>query len=187
VSGRLLSEFLDAAEHVTPAVAKAMASLGVAFIIDGLPRYGITRIECNGELYEPSIDGGPALIVAELCGGTDYGKVAVEDLIAFLPNQPSKWFLRHGSIDVLGETAIVKAQGLKTALTVYRTPLAWLQAASQGACLLNWRADPRYVFRGIADLKCEDETLARRLTARIAECSLPVPRVSSVRRIGRAA
>jgi hypothetical protein len=186
MSRALLSEFLDAAERVTPGVEQAMRGAGGAFMVDRLPRYGVARIEPHGAHYEPCDDGVPAVIVTDLFGGLDIG-VAVEDLVAYLPSRPGTMFRRTGAIDALGQDAIFEAQCDGAELAVYRTPLGWLAANRRGACLVNWAADPRTVFHGVAALRCEDDALARRMQARIAECSLPVPRVVTMHQTRRRA
>lgn len=173
----LISEFLDAAEAVTPAVDRAMARAGVAFMAAGLPRYGIARIRPEADLYEPDEDGIPALLTTEWFGGIDCGAL-IEDIVATVLDHRLQSYRRIGLCAVLGDSAIAGARSRRMDLSIYRSPLSWLAAGGRGACLVDWTADPRYVFRGIPNLRCETDQLGRRLNARIAECSLAAPRIS---------
>jgi hypothetical protein len=186
MSSAILSEFLDAAEAVTPAVDRAMARAGIAFMVDGLPRYGIARIRAEGGFYELCDDGVPALLAVEWHGGVNSG-VVIEDIVATVFAGRGGCYRRLGSIDVLGQNAIGMARAHRSDIVVSHSPLTWLAGKCRGACLINWSADPRYVFHGIRNLRCETDQLSRRLAARIAECSLPTPFVIAPRRSYRRA
>lgn len=60
----------------------------------------------------------------------------LEDILAFNPNEPEKWWMRTGGAPLLGAGAL-SDQLLGKPLHVYRTPLSWLKGGCDGVVLLD--------------------------------------------------
>jgi hypothetical protein len=107
---------------------------------------GVKRIQIHEGLYEPAEDGFEAVVIATniLKGGQ------IEDLIAFRPSEPDKWWLRLGIARWLGEWDLGTRLVTRSAsieqpilarqttwtdepLHIYRNPLEWLRASCDGA------------------------------------------------------
>ena len=106
------------------------------------------------EMVEP-VTGGPYLNLVRPVGPTSFefdasGREAVVveahdeagdvlDLVAWMPERPDRWRAMFGTAPALGMGAATSTMtyidGLP--LQIYRTPLEWLQAAGDGAVLLD--------------------------------------------------
>ncbi len=62
----------------------------------------------------------------------------IVDLVEWSPNKPASWTLKLGLAVLLGEEAADRAALLDEPLAVYPTPLAWLLAFGNGACVVDW-------------------------------------------------
>ena len=120
-------------------------------------RPSFVYLRANGidfETVEP-VTGGPYLNLVRPVGPTSFdfdagGREAlvveaqdedgaVLDLVAWLPDKPERWRCLFGTAPALGMGAATATatyvEGLP--LQLYRTPLEWLQAAGDGAVLLD--------------------------------------------------
>jgi hypothetical protein len=106
---------------------------------------GIARIETSDSLYQPSEGGlGAIIIITGLIAGGGH-----EDLLAFCPAEPDKWYLRKGVARWLGEwelgrrlvtvpthiepPALASPCRSDDPLHIYSNPLEWLRNACDGA------------------------------------------------------
>lgn len=129
-----------------------------------LPKFGrgLIHAEPSG-LYQPAEDDGdPAVLlgVADRYGG-------LVDLVAWHHDRPSRWWVRRGVCEILGEAEIDRAFSLNLPLYLFETPDGWLFNHGPGgywpaACVLDWQVDPRPIFSGIR-IVCESQELMARL------------------------
>ena len=120
-----------------------MTELGIPedFICRCPHRVGFAHIQKQGDYYQPVEDGDLAVVVAAVLD------LEIRDLIAFNPDEPGRWHLRRGEVDVLGAECL----GEKVFPTIiYPNPLRWLQSGGNGICIVNWTFDPlaRLAFAG---------------------------------------
>lgn len=71
------------------------------------------------------------------------GDLWLNDLIAFRPDDPGRWWYRTGNGGVLGEDNLLLALETGYPITLQPDPLAWLQADCRGAVHLD-DLDMRY-------------------------------------------
>ena len=132
--------------------------------------YGVGRIIPNPSgFFEFHEDGTEALIVAE--GAPDVpGWHFIEDLVAFIPDRPDRWWLRRGQVDLLGGYNLRPHKLQDTCL--HANPLDWLRGGATGICIVNWRFDPDRLLYGAGKIITAGHELRRRLRARIVENAL---------------
>lgn len=132
---------------ILPKHAIAVGGLGVAKIspvTDGLFEFG-------GELS--------AVILPVYWGAIPTEKALVpdwelEDILAFIPKEPSQLWLRCGDAVFLGAGALDHLY-LGATLKIHRTPMSWLLDHGEGCVVLDWpRAADR--LRSIATVIAED-------------------------------
>lgn len=89
----------------------------------------------------------------------------VVDYVAWLDDDPSRWWLRHSAAVLLGVDAIHRAVWRDGRARLYPTPCAWHAAQDDvGACVVDWDAfDPALEFAGLDAVTCSTPALARRL------------------------
>ncbi len=134
------------------------------------PLVGIGHIVPHSSgLFEFHDDGDLGLIVPE--GEPEVpGWAWIDDLIAFMPDNPSRWWRRRGEVDLLGAANITPWR--LSPLVIYETPLSWLQAGADGICVVDWAIDPIARLVGTGYLEAETPALKRRLERRIQEVAL---------------
>lgn len=118
--------------------------------------------------YEPHEDGENALIVAT---GTPAAPIwiTLDDLIAFDPETPGRWWRRRGEAQILGMHNIRREPVFP--LQIHETPLSWLQAGAKGICIIDWSFNPeRLLFAG--PLQVESDRLKERLEQRIRDAAV---------------
>ncbi|MCZ6588390.1 MAG: hypothetical protein O7B24_10660 [Alphaproteobacteria bacterium] len=104
---------------------------------------GWARVSIAGRLYVPSHAGDVAIIQPVWAGPAPSIYQAVEhtqlaDLIAWLPEEPTRWFYRLGAPGaVLGANNLELAHSEGWPITFELSPLAWLLADCRGAVLLE--------------------------------------------------
>jgi hypothetical protein len=98
------------------------------------------------------------------------------DLLAFHPARPDHWALRLGVATWLGSIAPQHCN--PDPVRVWRTPLRWLQADSEGLCLLTRdRAENHRILTAcLGGIVADDEIHARELR-RVLERPWRVPEV----------
>lgn len=170
-------EFEDAAGGMTANHRARLDALGVpAKIHSGITAYaGWSRIETTPDgFYQPCPHGRWAVLIP--CGWTDYlGQwTAIDDLVGFHPDDPSRWWRRLGAVDLLGEEQVQDALDRRQPLRLHATPLDWLRNGCQGAVVLDWRAEPRRLFNGLPSVIADTPDLAERLGQRIAQAPFSI-------------
>jgi len=110
---------------------------------------GITRVETSNGLFQPSEGGWGAIIMATaIVTGGGY-----EDLLAFRPAAPDRWWLRNGVAKWLGEwelgrrlvtapihidpPALMPSHRTDEPLHIFSNPLEWLRAGCDGCVPLT--------------------------------------------------
>lgn len=103
---------------------------------------GYTRIETDGETYQPVPNGFPAYIIAEEIRTNDdlaNPQWEILDLIAVTAERAPRIFTRKGLAWALGawtvSASIITGEPLRT----YRTPFGWLRANREGLCVVDER------------------------------------------------
>ncbi len=138
--------------------------------IFGLPlMIGVAKVQTSPSgFYEPNDDGENVVIVGEgLRAGPTWA--TLDDLIAFRPQDPGRWWRRRGEVQVLGSSNIRPEPVFP--LILHDTPLSWLQARARGVCVIDWRVDPeRFLYAG--PIEAESPTLKARLRRRIQSAAL---------------
>ena len=140
-------------------------------VIFGLrPLIGVDHIVTHSSgLFEFHPEGDLALIVAE--GEPEVpGWTEVHDLLAFMPEEPGRWWLRRGAVDLLGASNI--SHWRLSPLVIHETPLSWLQTAATGICIVDWAFDPLARLVGAGQLLLETPALKRRIEDRFTEAAL---------------
>ena len=127
---------------------------------------------------EPYSDGSfsftPDGIVAH-CAAVPgvYGRT--EDIVAWLPTAPGRWWLRLRIGVILGLEEVERCDYLHEPLHLFWTPQDWLTADRRGAVILDWKAHLPFWLPMNAPIKCQNERLARKVTAALTP---PRPNVS---------
>ena len=128
------------------------------------PRFGRARIQpLVGGNYRPSRDGQWAVIL-EVRDRHD----EPADLAAWLPKDPSRWWLRHGDeTPILGARALAFAADCHEPVALLPTPEAWLFSHSKPnsravVCVLDWGADIGPLFEGVTTVSCDSPELRDR-------------------------
>ena len=158
---RLAAEWL-ATPDLNSRQYRQLAELGVSWqAIHRCGGLGWARIATIGSLYAPSGDGDVAAIQPVwACPPSIYNAVEsprLYDLIAWRPSVPETWWYRYGlGHPVIGEDLYLDAIETGGPLTVFSTPLEWLQAEGQG-CVFLTNAEARWAAEGEAVLSPVDD------------------------------
>jgi hypothetical protein len=162
----IFAEFTAATAAVERADFDLLVAQGVPrnWLWLGPMRFGVAEITASNDTYQPMVGGERAIVVPaiprndidEVLGNVDPG-----DLIAFLPNDPSKWWCRTGACPFLNPVAIARAEIYRQPLRLHRSPLDWLRAGGDGAVVLDERAHLRLHLGGVGEIICDDLALAR--------------------------
>ncbi len=172
----LADEFSAAVCNLTPQRIGWLRGFGIpdsAIFVEPL-KIGVANVQTfPSGFYEPSDDGNPAVIVAEGWPEPPIWDV-IEDLIAFLPQDPGRWWHRRGEVQLLGAYNIRSEPVFPLALR--ETPLSWLQAGTAGVCVIDWSLDP--IARLPGYLKVDSPQLKSRLERRIQQAALSLFDVS---------
>lgn len=132
---------------------------------------GVGRIVPNASgLFELHDDGEPALIIAE--GEPEVpGWAVLDDLVAVMPDDADRWWLRRGAIDLLG--AYNLNSWTVDPVVLHATPMRWLQGGARGFCIIDWQLDPgQLLFGATGGLVADSEALRDRLRQRIVDHAL---------------
>jgi len=136
------------------------------------PYLGIARIVVGDAFFDFAEDGELAWIVPV---GEPY-PIAwewLDDIVAFFPSDPSHWWLRRGSAEILGLDQVEMARWLGEPLILRRTPLDWLRAGMKGAVILDRNLDPRSTFYDIAEIRVADDSIGQAIEQRLADLARP--------------
>lgn len=167
----LLDELAAAVCNLPPATIARLQCFGIpeAVIFDLPLMIGVAKVQTfPSGFYEPSDDGKNVVITA---AGRPAELVWAEldDLIAFRPQDPDRWWRRRGEVQVLGSGNIRPEPVFP--LTLHDNPLSWLQAGARGVCVIDWRVDPeRFLYAG--PIEAETSSLKARLERRIQSAAL---------------
>lgn len=97
---------------------------------------GMNRVTLHGgRFFEPDEDGRLAFVQPVWPGDAFKGDPI--DIAAWFPKCPGRAWTRMGVGVFLGEANVVRARVYETPLSVYRSPLEWLQAGGHGAAILD--------------------------------------------------
>ena len=100
--------------------------------------------------FELASDGPNALII-----GADLLDDGLDDLVAWCPERPDRWWHRLGFARLLNEYAVLRAMGCREPLLLWRSPFNWLRMGCDGAVVLDWPlALP--LLRGVSEVVAED-------------------------------
>ena len=150
-----------------------------------MPRFGRSRVQpLASGAYRPSGDGQWAVIL-----GVQDRFDEIVDLVAWLPKDPSRWWLRDGDeTPILGARALAFAADCHEPATLLPTPEAWLfahrerpkiDARMTGAevyvgpdavvCIMDWGVDLGPLFDGVSRVNCESQALSERFTTALRQ------------------
>ena len=162
-------------------------------------RFGRAKIQpLASGAYRPS-DAGQWAVVLEV--RDRHNELA--DLVAWLPDDPGHWWLRHGDeTPLLGARALAFAADGVGPVTLLPTPEAWLFAHRErpkldagmigtevyvgpGAvvCIMDWGVDLAPLFDGVLRVDCDSPELQKRLqrSLRAREPRITAPRQGASR------
>ncbi len=168
----LQHEFALTTDGVSPLVVKRFLQWGIPPRIIYGPRHhvGVARIVTTSDgFFEFHETGARAAIVPE--GVPEWPAWdEIHDLVAFMPDNPSRWWQRRGDVDLLGASNITPWR--LSPLTIHETPLSWVQAGADGVCIVNWALDPIVTLERARHLEVETPALKKRLESRVQEVAL---------------
>jgi len=167
----------------------ALGVTGAAMIAVGL--VGVARIEAGrAGLYQPVEHGRPALVLPAWDrapirpdGQLDY-EAALVDLLAVRPADPERWWLRRGSVALLGEWQVWHASLGSEPIAVHRDPLRWLLTGGAGVVLLH--DDGFDTLANLPGLIAEDVEHGRHIKDRLSR-PMRTPQIYVRSHVGRAA
>ena len=145
-----------------------------------LPHFGRARIQpLASDNYRPS-DAGKWAVIMEVRDRHD----EIADLVAWLPEDPSRWWLRHfDETPIIGARSLAFAADCHQPAILYPTPEAWLFAQrerSKGAivCIIDWGVNLTELFAGVSKVECRGSDLQKRFTSalRAWEPQITAPR-----------
>lgn len=149
---------------------------------------GLLRIATTGRYFEPAAPGGDlAVIVPDYRIDEDGDGAELVDLVAFRVGNQSRTWVRTGYARALGAwnaDAILDAtpnwrlpnDPPPPVLRLYRTPLSWLRALCDGACILN-PAWAEYLLGGIGRVQPEGDRHAHDFHRVLRKHPVSLPRI----------
>ncbi len=119
----------------------------------------VTRISTAGRLWMPESTGAPAFVSPVWAGAAPSIYSSVEtpvliDMIAWRPDDPTRWWYRTGEGAVLGTDNLDLAHAEGWPICLARSPLEWLQADCRGAVLLD-HCEARWAGAGLHETDAE--------------------------------
>ena len=180
------AELADAVCNLPPTTITRLRCFGIpeSVILDLPLMIGVAKVQTfPSGFYEPSEDGDPAVIIAEGWPEPPIWDV-IEDLIAFKPQEPGRWWRRRGEVQLLG-TYNIRPEPVFP-LTIHETPLSWLQAGAHGVCIVDWSIDPERLLCA-GPLEVESDQLKARLERWIRQAAFEKFEIAVPRNIRHAA
>lgn len=130
---------------------------------------GVLRCDMRGaQFFEPTNElyGIDAVLMPVMEEGT------VIDLIAWRTLAPDAWLWRNGDGWALGIDQITQPSpwdGFRE-ITLHATPLDWLRAGGDGACILDWSAVSHIRRLALFDtIRCDHPTVQKRLSGILSQ------------------
>jgi hypothetical protein len=154
------------------------------FLWHGAMRFGAAEIApCNDGTYQPIESGQRAIIMptipvlspAEWQEGDDIEDVG--DLVAWRPEEPTRWWCRTGMLPVMNPGAVLGAEFYREPLKLWSSPLAWMRAAGEGAVILDPVANLRFWLGSVSEILADSHELGREIDRRLREPRVRLPRV----------
>ena len=165
-------EFALTTDGISSLVLEYFKRLGIPNRIIYGPRHhvGVARIVTTRDgLFEPHDDGELALIVPEGVPEVPAWD-EIHDLVAFMPDDPARWWRRRGDVDLLGASNMTSWR--LAPLIIHETPLSWLQGGATGICIVDWSFDPLARLTGAGHLVIETTAVRRQLEHRIKDVAI---------------
>lgn len=164
------TEFAEAAAAMTVRDFDALCAQGVnrGFLLSGSSRVGIAEARTLGDRrYEPRPGGDRQFVVPiyplPSLWADDCWLRGIPDLVAWQPNRPEAWWRRLGACPLLNPRAVDAALEADKPLKLWRTPLAYLRAAGEGAVVLEFADELRPDLAAVREIECETVALAERV------------------------
>lgn len=138
-----------------------------------------------GTMWLPSEDGRPLVVLQVFMGmriddDAEEAEPLICDLVAFDPAKPGEWFMRRNEYGMaLGGDKLAACGASyfhEPEVRLYETPLSWLLAGCDGACLLSGR-ECRSLLVGIPRVICETVELAERVDSMLKNGEPDWPRI----------
>ena len=149
----LADEFSAAACSLTPKRLDLLREAGVEHCWP--LNFGCSPIETHSNgLYEPAEQGRYAVLVP--VGHHDELNWHLDDICAFYPEHPERWWRRTGDGLLLGTAngfSILEPRRL------HSRPLDWLCDQGRGACILDWSEDPADLLMSVGSLVADRAVL----------------------------
>jgi hypothetical protein len=167
----LADEMRAAADRIELKHCQRLAAMGVTEWPKLTEQGLIGLVRCTvgkNDIYEPAEDGTDHIALAVLEDG------ALVDIVAFTVDDPQGWALRTGNGWALGVDNIRYAQGgwgeADSTLRMCATPLDWLRAGCEGACIIDgysWQASSE--VRNVKSLEVDSPAMARALRLQLSK------------------
>lgn len=94
-----------------------------------------------------------------------------DDLVAWVPADPSTWWLRNGKGEILGRGNLERAEMYGEPIKVHSTPCAWLMGGMEGCCPLT--AGSYRLFMGAVGIDAE-QAVYDKIIKQLQKC-YPMP------------
>jgi hypothetical protein len=166
----LEGEFETAVQAVNASHFASLERAGVhrRTLFAGAMRFGVAEITpVSSSLYQPVAGGASAFIMPAIPLSDGELEDDVGDLVAWLPDDPERWWFRTGVLPILNPDAIAFAEHFRAPLYVWRSPLSWLRHHATGCVLLDRELNLHIAFGGVADVVAEDVDLAEEIDRRL--------------------
>lgn len=144
---------------------------------------GLLNVNISGRYWQPGAVDEPLAMILPVLEDPWEDEPDIIDLVAFRLSNPAGWRVRTGYGMALGSWNItdvrstvqiwkVPGQPASSGLELHRTPLEWLQADCEGACILHpfWTA---HATAGIEHLVCQDDAHAHQVKQNFAAVQTP--------------
>jgi hypothetical protein len=163
----IADEFGAAAITATKTDYETLINLGVPrqFLYAGACRFGVIEIETSGIYYQPSAGARRAFIVPAV--PLSWGEDDPAELVAWLPDEPGRWWLRSGMLPLLNPIAVEEARCRRLPLWCRSSPLHWLRGAGDGVVILDRNADLRLWLGGVTDIHADSGRLGDEIERRL--------------------
>ena len=180
----LASEFAAASAAATPEHYQGLIELGVPrrFLYGGACRFGTYNIDTDkAGLFQPCTNGRAAYVVPALPLPAPWELGFPNDdpgeLIAWFPQEPSRWWCRTGLLPILNPEAVEAAAHFGQRLAIHATPLSWLKAEGDGIVILSRSADLRLWLSGVPAVTCETDALGGAVDRALRDRPRALPQV----------